>query len=376
MKALVTNCTRNSGVAVMQALHQRAWQVHGADDRVPPWGLHARCAAGPYALLPAEDNPRFGAALLKLLDELRPDVLIPTRGVGAACSLAAQQRIASATLLPDVEAYELCNDKSRLLALCKQLHVPVPQRHSLEEGLRLLRSGARQVLVVRPCKDVGGGEGVNFVETAEQLATCTASVIAAYGDALITDLIEGPTTSLRALHLLFDADTRLIGSFVMRKTRIWPPRRGISVAAESTDENELVELVLPIFKALRWRGAADVELKLDERDGTPRLLEINPRFSGAIAFSIACGIDMPGRYCEAALGKRLPEITGCESIAGRRYVDPARWVAAAWHERHTRGNFGRALREWRDRVPHTGSSDPAARFAKLALSLRRFVSHA
>jgi NAD(P)-dependent dehydrogenase (short-subunit alcohol dehydrogenase family) len=81
MKALVTNCTRNSGLTALRALAGAGWSVLGADDRLFPPALHSRYADAPYVQLPAADDPLFAPALLDLLDRVRPDVFIPTRGI-------------------------------------------------------------------------------------------------------------------------------------------------------------------------------------------------------------------------------------------------------------------------------------------------------
>ena len=97
--------------------------------------------------------------------------------------------------------------------------------------------------------------------------------------------MPGPVDAQHALHLLFDRDSELIEFFVLRKLRQWPRRSGITVAATSSHELELIERVLPLFRHLRWKGPVEVELKRDERSGEDCVLEINPRFSGTLAVS-------------------------------------------------------------------------------------------
>jgi len=89
---------------------------------------------------------------------------------------------------------------------------------------------------------------------------------------------------------------------------------------------------MPLFEEVRWRGPAEAELKVDERDGRAKILEINPRFSGAIHFPISCGVNLPALLCRAALGERLPRVQGAQYAAGARYVDTMRWAAAVLAE--------------------------------------------
>ena len=44
-----------------------------------------------------------------------------------------------------------------------------------------------------------------------------------------------------------------------------------------------------------------VEFKVDPRDNTPKLMEINPRFWGSLPLSIASGVDFPYLLCKMAV---------------------------------------------------------------------------
>jgi hypothetical protein len=377
VRALVTNCTRNSGLAVMRALSSAGWSIQGADDRVFAFGLRSRCAVEGYGLLPPQDDPRFPEALLALLDRARPDVLIPSRAAEAVCKIrdAVVQR--TGCLLPPLEAFEVLVDKARLLDRCVALGIATPRVFSLDEAGRFLRDTPGSQVVVKPRRDVGGGRGVYFVEDSTALAAIYEDVAVRHGAALITDYIPGSTESLRAVHLLFDSASRLIAFFVLRKLRIWPSRVGVTVAAASTHETELVERLLPLFQELKWQGPADAELKIDSRDGIARIIEINPRFSGAIHFPIGCGVNMPLLYCRAALGERLDEAHLPNYPAGMNYLDGARWLAAVIAElREPGANRLAALRRaWKQevcqpRVPSLHAlSDPGPIIGKLLMAL-------
>jgi len=332
MKALVMNCTRNSGLTIMRALSKAGWTVAGADDRVYALGLRSRFAAAPYELLPAHDHPTFPGAFLALLDRTRPDVLIPSRGIQPerlARDLIHQR---AHSLTPPADAFGDLNDKVRLLEHCAALGIPAPRMLQPEEAILLLTDTPGSQVVVKPRRDVGGGRGVHFVSRPGDLRPTHDEVMAEFGGALITEYVAGATENLRAVHLLFDSASRLVAFFVLRKLRIWPSRVGVTVAAVSTHETELVDLLLPLFRKLRWQGPADAELKIDARDGQAKLLEINPRFSGAIHFPIACGVNMPLLYCRAALGERLGEMRLPSYQAGLHYLDPGRWLAGVGAE--------------------------------------------
>ena len=374
MKALVTNCTRNSGLSVLRALSRSGWDVTGADDRLLPLGLQSRFSAAPYHRLPEEDSPAFTQALLDLIDTLRPDVLLPTRGIESACNARDLLAARVSSLLPSAASFEAVNDKAKLMAHCASLGIGVPRVLSLVDGMNALRDEPGLTLVVKPRRDVGGGKGVHFVRDRSQLECAHADTSARYGSALITDYVAGPIENLRALHLLFDSESRLIGFFILKKLRVWPAKVGVTVAAESTHEVGLVRALLPLFQNLRWQGPADAELKIDE-GGEPRVLEINPRFSGAIHFPIACGVDFATDFARAALGERLESTLEPRYRAGVHYVDRGPWLQAAmqefWHGREKAATLRRVRAELRaPRVPSVHSfGDPGPLLAKALMMM-------
>jgi predicted ATP-grasp superfamily ATP-dependent carboligase len=377
MKALVTTCTRNSGLTVMRALAAAGWSVCGADDRAFAFGLRSRTAVAPYCLLPSREDPRFVSGLLALLEQWRPDVLFPPRAVEATCRARDAVMARTRCLLPSYGAFEILNDKARLLERCGALGIPAPRVFRLDEAARSLDEAPGSRLVVKPRRDVGGGAGVHFVSDSTALLAAHSSVLARHGAALITEYIPGPTENLRAVHLLFDADSRLVAFFVLRKLRIWPPRVGGTVAGVSTHETEIVERLLPLFRDLNWQGPADAELKIDERDGKAKIMEINPRFSGIIHFPIGCGVNMPLLYCRAALGERLEQAGAPAYPAGVHYLVAARWLTGVMTEiRESGSKWPAVLRHaWQDelRRPRVRSvhacTDPAPILGKLLMAL-------
>jgi D-aspartate ligase len=379
MKVLVTNCTRHAGLAAMRALARAGCEVLGADDRRMPFGLRSRFAAGSYQELPQENDPAIGQAIDELLERTHPDVLIPLR-----CSEVVTQngrKILQRThaLVPEAAAYARLNDKSELLDLCSQLGIPAPCRFGVDEAVERLRRDTAQPIVVKPCHDVGGGAGVSFIADPERLADAAARVAAAYGKALVTEYIPGPTNHLRAVHLLFDDNSRLIAFFILQKQRLWPRGAGGTVAGNSTHETALVRQILPIFKALRWRGPADAELKFDARDGQAKILEINPRFSGILQFPIACGVNFPLLYARAALGQRLAEVMEPPYAAGVHYLTRPRWVRSLAAELREQSGSRLPLlmqafrREWRrPRVCSIHEPlDPAPSVGRVLLAAQR-----
>jgi predicted ATP-grasp superfamily ATP-dependent carboligase len=66
----------------------------------------------------------------------------------------------------------------------------------------------------------------------------------------------------------------------------------------------MVPWAVSLLKELQWAGVADVEFMIDPRDGTPKLMEINPRFWSSLYLALECGVDFPWLLVQTALMKR------------------------------------------------------------------------
>lgn len=69
-------------------------------------------------------------------------------------------------------------------------------------------------------------------------------------------------------------------------------------------DDRLVEYGLRLLTALDWVGVAMVEFKRNSFGGY-RLMEVNPRFWGALPLVIAAGVDYPTLLYRVALGERV-----------------------------------------------------------------------
>jgi carbamoyl-phosphate synthase large subunit len=63
-----------------------------------------------------------------------------------------------------------------------------------------------------------------------------------------------------------------------------------------------------------------VQLRRD-REGRPALLEVNPRFPGALPLTIAAGVDIPSLVVDLFTGRPLPERMTFRELASVRFLE-------------------------------------------------------
>ena len=78
-----------------------------------------------------------------------------------------------------------------------------------------------------------------------------------------------------------------------RRLRMYPESGGAGTVIETTHNARVRELGVELFRALKWHGPGQAEFRVDSRDGTPTLLEINGRFWGSTDLGARAGVDFP-----------------------------------------------------------------------------------
>ncbi len=378
MRVLVTGATRNSGLAVIRALGRAGLRPVGADDRTFPLGLRSRYSER-YHVYPSMD----AEGLKHVLREARPDAFLPL----ATWSVreTVQQRAAFAALaalnLPEWRAFETVFDRRRLAAACDSARVPCAALLSTDDALRRLERGGNEALVVvKPAVERGGARGVRYCREPAALCCALEEASRAFGDAVVQEYVPGPPSAMRTVTLVYGRGGELLARFTTRKIRSWPASGGVTAVCESTDDPALAVSLARLFEAIGWRGPAEAELKIDERDGRARLIEINPRFPGYVGFSVACGINLPQIAALAAAGREA-EVQRCPPyVAGRRYVSFAPFLRSAASEiRRPGGGLRAAVASCREIAPWAAGncrdwSDPLPRVGKLLQEIASFAA--
>jgi len=304
-------------------------------DRLP-LGLRSRHLVRTH-LLPSRDDRALDDTLVGIVQCERPDVVIPVgmRAMIVVCRLRATLEQLTALNVPDLDAFQVTLDHAVCQAECVRLGIPCPRAYSLEQACAILdpQAGAT-TLVVKPRTDVGAARGLAYVSDTDSLRRCVADCEKRFGGAVIHEFIPGDPTLMRTALLLFDRESRLAAAFTTRKIRQWPPTGGVTAASISTAERSVVDLALPFFAQWRWRGPAEVECKLDPRDGRWKVIEINGRFPGYARFAMLCGMPLGRLTARLALGGVAPPAFFFPDYAvGRKYVAPGvflRTVFADW----------------------------------------------
>lgn len=304
-RVLVTGAGGPAGVAVIRSLLKRDdLEVFAAD--MDGWASALYLVpAERRRIIPAGLAPEFVDAIIALVAADGIDVIVST--VDAELPGLADRRgeLGAELAAPSAEALHTTLDKWLLMQA-------VEGKARIPHTELLTQEGAEYdwvfPVIVKP-RSGAGSRGVHLVHTRAELE-------AAAGDTsqIIQENLPGDEFSV---DVILGADGHVISAVPRLRARV---DSGVAVAGRTVHRAELEDTAAACASAAGLVGVANVQLRY-ATDGTPALLEINPRFSGSMPLTVAAGVDMPSLAVDLALGRELPHAVPFREIAVTRFLE-------------------------------------------------------
>jgi predicted ATP-grasp superfamily ATP-dependent carboligase len=221
-----------------------------------------------------------------------------------------RKRFAGLTALPIASQDKLraARNKGWVLRKAKTLGIPVPQTWFIHDLSQLdeIRQHLPYPVVVKP--NIGSGAlGVAYPRNSQELLDQYLAIHRRFPFPLIQEQIPRQGPGYGASFLL-DEKGAIKASFVHKRLREYPVSGGASTARISIKNDQIRDMAASLLKAMDWYGIAMVEFKMDPRDNTPKLMEINPRFWGSLALAIESGVNFPYLLYKMARGEAFEPV--------------------------------------------------------------------
>ncbi len=312
-RVLVTGAGGAAGVAVLRSLLKRTDVTVFAAD-MDGW------AAGLY-LVPAERrrlvepgrSASFVPRLAAIVARDGIELVISTVDVELAALAERREELSPAVLAaPSAETIAVALDKLALAERCAPT-VNVPR--TVLAGPDALAVEWEFPVFAKP-RSGAGSRGIRVVPDRSALAALPADE-----GLIVQDLLPGEEYSV---DVIADAAGRVVAAVPRTRARV---DSGVSIAGRTVRDPELEETAAAVARAIGLVGVANVQLRRD-RAGRAALLEVNPRFPGALPLTIAAGVDIPSLVVDLFTGRPLPERLEFRELASVRFledvvVDPA-----------------------------------------------------
>jgi len=203
-------------------------------------------------------------------------------------------------------------DKGAMHAICRTHGVPAPLTAAAHDHEQLVRAAERCGYPVvlknlapfsRLSRPVVGHATV-VRDEQELLACCPPNGALSV---LVQEYLADESSEHWITHLCCGPQGDPLAVFTGRKLRSYPPSGGFTTRAVSVPNPELAELAAGMCRRIGYSGVADLDWRLDLRDGRYKLLDFNPRTGAQFRlFETVQGVDVVRALHLSLTGRPVP----------------------------------------------------------------------
>ena len=162
---------------------------------------------------------------------------------------------------------------------------------------------------------------MDIVDDFSELLEKTRQIRKHRGVPMIQEYIPG--RHMQNFYVILDRDGETKSALCPKILRISHRiHRNSPAACESSISHPYLEEVIRLLKLLGWWGSATVQTKIDARDDTPKLMEINPRLGISLWYRTELGINSPLKCLKIAREEGVQAVQ--DVPVGTLLLDPVR----------------------------------------------------
>ena len=285
----------------------------------------------------AGDPAGYLAALIRELRSQPYDMLLAT--FEESLLLAEfREEVESLTSLPlaPFDVMWRLHHKPSLYDLCCELNIPTPPTVPRPNPLELARVvSALRFPVVLKLPTGNNSIGREYCETMPQLQERFRILHAhesrrhaeppfvqqkMHGDAIYT--------------LMLCHEGRKLGEVIYRPLRCFPENDGTSSHRESIRHPRIAALTERLATATHWTGFLGLDFIVDHNDGTPWLIDANPRANPAVHLGYLGGVDWTGLLIDALRGDCPNSVEARPGVRNCTPLLDAMWIIDGLRPQH------------------------------------------
>jgi len=292
----ITDGHWRKSLAAVRALGMKGIRVTvGESTRLATASFSKYCHRAVVYPSPNHRPSEFLSFLFEELSHRSYQMLLPMEDETLGLISQHHSEFSRLTYLPIVsfEKLQFARRKDKILQMAEKLGIPIPRTWYVDDISKIskLKDRLTYPVVIKPQMS-SGAVGISYPKNPGDFMEQYLSIHRRFPYPLIQELIprEGPGYGAS---FLLDEKGEVRASFVHKRLREYPVAGGASTLRESVRGDDIRDMARALLNALDWFGVAMVEFKVDPRDGTPKLMEINPRFWGSLSLAVEAGVNFP-----------------------------------------------------------------------------------
>jgi D-aspartate ligase len=309
----------SGGIAVIRTLGRLGVPVYAVtEDRLTPAAASRYCAGTFVWPVTGLEEPCYLAGRLREVGQRlgRRAVVVPVDDEAAVLVAEHAEEFSEHFIFPHVDPRlpRMLASKQWLYELCRQHNVPAPASicpASAQELAEFAAAATFPVVVKNAEPWVRRRAPVvphtTVMRTAKELLSAVRSSNGQPPGVIVQEYIPRDQAQDWIVHLYraTNSDCSLI--FTGVKVRSWPPHRGVTACAYTMANPELAQIAERLCQETGFRGIADLDWRLDLRDGQYKLVDFNPRVGNQFRlFETEQGIDVVRALHLDLTGRALP----------------------------------------------------------------------
>lgn len=186
-------------------------------------------------------------------------------------------------LMPDASLTETMDNKMLFYELCRRNGIPHPKTAMVEDQgqLEAILETISFPSIVKPFRSRDWppalGNKVQIVRTAEELLRLVPAALSEGCEVIIQDLIPGGAQTDFIVGGLYNEGGNPVRLYIGQKILQNPLGVGAGCHVQLVWNEGVVALANAFAKSTGYCGLADMDIKYDPRDGTYKMIEVNPR---------------------------------------------------------------------------------------------------
>jgi D-aspartate ligase len=317
------------GLGIMRSLGRRGVPLCVVDDEysIGRFSKYATFTMRSPNLRKEKETVDFLIAMGRRMN-LQGWVLFPTRDEHVAAFSRHKQALSEVFRVPtpDWEVTKWAWNKWNTYSLAQKLDIPIPHTWCPRSMEDIEKIDAEFPLAIKPAvKEDFFYATKSKAWRAENRAQLRdlfqkASIHSGPNEVLVQEIIPGDGTR-QFSSCIFMKNGAVLGSMEAQRWRQHPPEFGRAATfVESLDLPVVVEPTLKFLRAINYYGLAEVEYKLDPRDGKYKLLDVNARTWGFHALGSPAGVDFSYLLYADQVGEPVKTCRGRSGVGWIRMV--------------------------------------------------------
>ncbi len=321
------NVMHHGGLGAIRSLGRMGVPVYGVQESAWAPAGHSRYLRRKVVWQPSGLAPdRIRAGLLRLSEYIgRPAVVIPTDDAAAIFLAEHGEALRGRFLFADPPAglpRQLAGKQS-LHRLCAELDFPSPRSCQPSSAAQAVAAAADfgypvVAKLARPWQSTSHQLSTQIVGNPADLTASWQQAEASGAGLMLQEYIPAAPGHDWFFHGYADSASVCKPACTGVKDRSYPAHAGLTSFGRCVPNAQLRAQVTGLLAQLSYRGIADLDLRLDDRDGRYKLLDFNPRLGAQFRlFTGPGGLDV---VRAAYLDLTGQAVTGADPAPGRTFM--------------------------------------------------------